>query len=248
MAKFHQRKNGGYYTVVKRYDQISTLQIHPEGGNYLLEHDVWPEMEIPYASWKHLSDQGWLSTKGLQGPGELGAAYEDEDTEELDDAENLFESPLDDLPSDSGHDQAPEPEIIDVVSNDPVQAHANRPVFLFDGPTRIHYTVLHLNGGNGLTEPTVMCIKYRAAQWLKDRGAKVGRELPEGAFETLFLNRWFYPNPGWKPDESRPLPLHQDLPASEQPAQSSDTTSRLALALALVAVLAILIYVFFSVW
>jgi hypothetical protein len=218
MATLRRRPDGGYYTVVKNYGQIATLQIHPEGGNYLLEHDVRPGMEIPDAYRRHLWDQGWFYTKGEQGPGELEEEYET--VKDLDEAEELFESSLDDLPNDYGNDQAPDTEIIDVVSNDPIQAHASRPVFLFDGPTRTYYTVLHLNGENGYTEPIVMCIKYRAAQWLKERGASLGKELPEGTFETVFLNRWFYPSPGWKPYASQRLPLNWESSPLQQSSES----------------------------
>lgn len=184
MTKLKKRPDGGYFTVVNRHGRMSTLQIHPEGGNYLLEHDVSLEMEIPPAYWRHLEIRGWLSTKGEQGPSEVD--------EEVDDAEELDElqEELD------GVKWVPDQEIIDVAPTCVVQAHADRPVFLFDRDASIHYIVLHLNGGNGFTEPTVMCIKFRAAQRLKEHGATIGNKLPEGTFERLFLERGFYPNPG----------------------------------------------------
>lgn len=209
MAKLKKRPDGGYFTVVKRHGQMSTLQIHPEGGNYLLEHDVWPGMEIPDAYWRRLEERGWLSTKGKQGPSDVD--------EEVNDAEEF-----DDLQEESdGVKWIPDQGIIDVAPVGVVQAHADRPVFQFDHDANLHYIVLHLNGGNGFTEPTVMCIKFRVAQRLKGHGALLGRELPGGAFERLFLERGYYPNPGWKPSESRPLPLHQASTAPRERAFST---------------------------
>lgn len=183
MARFQTRKDGGYYTVVKRYDQVFTLQIHPEGGNYLLEHEVWPGEEIPDTHRRHLEEQGWFYTRGELEPGQLvDGDLPNRDVKDLQDAEDVFESPLGKLPIYAGSDEVSETKTIEVESNDPVQAHASGPVFLFDASANIHYTVLHLKGGDGYTEPLVMCIKWRAADLLKAHGVRIGSVLPAGTF------------------------------------------------------------------
>lgn len=132
-------------------------------------------MPIPDSCRRVLWDRKWFYAKGEQpGPGVLDDGAEGKD---------LTESP--------NHQ-----DLRGVMPVQPLQAHATRPVFLFDRATSTYYTVLHLSGDQVHTEPTVMCIKHRAAkQLIDDYGAKVGEELPAGVFELIFLSRWFYPKP-----------------------------------------------------
>lgn len=241
MAKLWQGKDGSNYTRVRYYGQIATLQIHPEGVNFLLEHDVFPGMEIPDVYRRHLSNQRWFYTKG-ENPASVMQL------EEIN-----FDDPIEvdpDLLADEaefGSDDLQEAIDADPADVDSVGPHANRPLFLFDASSNVHYTVLHLYG-NDRSDPTVMCIKWRAAEWLKDQGLSVGRELPDGAFSVMFSNRWFYPNPGWTPPEARPLVLN-DLPVQPklEPANVADMSlgSNVAGMIGCLIVFAIVIYLLY---
>ena len=198
MAKLLQRmEDGGHYTQMSvGQKRPATYQIHPDGLIYLLQHGVRVGSEIPGSCRRVLWDRKWFYTKGEQ-PGLLHDEAE---------GEEFYGSSI--------------PRVIPM---QPSQAHAIRPIFLFDRPTSTYFTVLHLNGGDVHTEPIVMCIKYRAAKRLMDaHGAKVGQELPAGMFEMIFLNRWFYPKPGWTPSAALPLQLTGQSQLSRQDSEQSN--------------------------
>ena len=202
MAKLLQRiEDGGHYTQMSvGLNRPATYQIHPDGLIYLLQHGVRVGTEIPGSCRRVLWDRKWFYTRGEQ-PGLL---HDEAKGEEF---------------TGDAYDSG----IAAVIPMQPSQANAKRPVFLFDRPTSTYFTVLHLNVGDVHTEPTVMCIKYRAAKRLMaEHGAKVGQVLPTGMFEMIFLNRWFYPKPGWTPCAALPLPLTGQSSLSRQDPEQSN--------------------------
>lgn len=81
------------------------------------------------------------------------------------------------------------------------------PNLYLDPLNNIHYTVVHLETRDGAQDPVVFMIKFRGVEWLKAHGGVIGGPLPTSAFETLFQNRWFYPNRGLAPPEARETSL-----------------------------------------
>lgn len=195
MPKLKRNKAGGYYTVRSlpgangiRY--LYTLQIREQGVEYLLERSLREGEEIPQASLRFLTQHDLFFTKQEQpGPGSLdgGVAPEQSpDTEPLDDhldVEHL-----------SGD---PEEEWIGGQPYFPTG-----PKLFFDAQKQVHYTVFHLPGKKGLLDATVMLIKYRAVQWLREQGASIGEALPDGTFAELLEQGWVYPNSGLTPREA----------------------------------------------
>lgn len=76
------------------------------------------------------------------------------------------------------------------------------PKLFLDTQRSTYYTVVHLPSYVGGFDTTVFLIKFRGMEWLTQQGARVGHDLPDGAFPTLFYRQWLYPNKGLNPPEA----------------------------------------------
>jgi len=76
------------------------------------------------------------------------------------------------------------------------------PKLFLDVQRSLYFTVVHLPSESGGLDSTVFLIKYKGVEWLTQQGARVGQDIPDGAFPILFTRKWLYPNKGLNPPEA----------------------------------------------
>lgn len=182
MPKLYKSLGGSFYTKPVIKGQIVTLQIRPEGADWLRAAGYKHGDELGTDYWE-LVDNDWLFTKGeVAGGGEINL-----EPVSGNDPRSMVEG----FPH-IGRGSSQSTTKVAVAASVATQTYAPR--FLFDRGQSVYYTQLTIANSDPGHLGLRVLIKNRGAAELLQMGVSVGDEFTALGLQTLFARRWVYCN------------------------------------------------------